>query len=94
MSLRTEVPSTCPAVARALREDKAELRRYVMTARSVLQAVASFCHRRLQEVGVKTCIEIGAGGAAPIHAHSSTPHTAFLSFTKAEVRSQNCMETL
>ena len=52
MTLRTEVPSTCPAVARALREDKAELRRYVMTARSVLQGVASFCHRRLQEVGV------------------------------------------
>ncbi len=41
---------------------------------------------RLQEVGVKTNIEIGAGGAARIHAYSSTSHTAFLSFTKAEVR--------
>ena len=43
---------TSSAVARALREDKAELRRYVMMARAVLQAVAQFCHHSLQQVGV------------------------------------------
>ena len=47
-----KVPSSSPAVARALREDKAELRSYVMMARAVLQAVAKFCHHSLEQVGV------------------------------------------
>ena len=47
-----KVPSSSPAVARALREDKAELRSYVMMARAVLQAVAQFCHLTLHQVGV------------------------------------------
>ena len=48
----TKVPSSSSAVARALREDKEDLRRYVVMARSVLQAVAQFCHTRLGQVGV------------------------------------------
>ena len=40
-------------MARALSRDKEELRLYILMARDVLQAVAQFCHRRLEEVGVR-----------------------------------------
>lgn len=40
------------AVARALAKDKQELRQYVLMARALLEAVAQFCHRKLEEVGV------------------------------------------
>jgi len=40
------------AVARALARDGAELRRYILAARRVLDAVAGYCQERLAEVGV------------------------------------------
>lgn len=39
-------------MARALASDKEELRQYIMMARALLEAVAQFCHRKLEEVGV------------------------------------------
>jgi len=41
------------AVARALRQDKEELREYMISCRVILQAVAGYCQAELAEVGVE-----------------------------------------
>jgi len=41
------------AVARALKEDKEELRKYVLSQRTILQAVSRYCQSKLASVGVE-----------------------------------------